>query len=115
MIRVNDRDEIEWQEGMTVARLLEVCRFTSPKIAVFVNGTNEPFMAILMDERFTPLPLSVILIAMAVVLFVVYELLTGNSPRAEGGATSMPIVRSAVMLFEDALISTTRISDLVPL
>ena len=38
MIRVNDRDEIEWQEGMTVARLLEVCRFTSPKIAVFVNG-----------------------------------------------------------------------------
>ena len=39
MIWVNDRDEIEWQEGMTVARLLEVCRFTSPKIAVFVNGT----------------------------------------------------------------------------
>ena len=36
-IRVNDRDEIEWQEGMTVARLLEVCRFTSPKIAVFVD------------------------------------------------------------------------------
>jgi len=39
MIRVNDRDEIEWQEGMTVTRLLEVCRFTSPKIAVFVDGT----------------------------------------------------------------------------
>jgi len=37
MIRVNDRDEIAWQEGMTVALLLEVCRFTSPKIAVFVE------------------------------------------------------------------------------
>ena len=38
MIRVNDRDEIEWQKGMTVALLLEACRFTSPKIAVFVDG-----------------------------------------------------------------------------
>lgn len=37
MIRVNDRDEIAWQEGMTVAQLLQVCRFTSPKIAVFVE------------------------------------------------------------------------------
>jgi thiamine biosynthesis protein ThiS len=38
VIRVNDRDEILWEEGMTVARLLAVCRFTSPKIAVFVDG-----------------------------------------------------------------------------
>ena len=38
MIRVNDRDEIEWQEGMTVAQLLQARRFTSPKIAVFVEG-----------------------------------------------------------------------------
>ena len=38
MIRINDRDEIEWQEGMTVAHLLQVCRFTSPKIADFVQG-----------------------------------------------------------------------------
>jgi thiamine biosynthesis protein ThiS len=38
MIRVNDRDEIEWQEGMTVSLLLEACHFTAPKIAVFVNG-----------------------------------------------------------------------------
>ena len=38
MIRVNDRHQIEWREGMTVTRLLEACRFTSPKIAVFVNG-----------------------------------------------------------------------------
>lgn len=38
MIRVNDRDEIAWERGMTVTRLLEKCHFTSPKIAVFVNG-----------------------------------------------------------------------------
>jgi len=38
MIRVNDRDKVEWQEGMTVTRLLEACHFTAPKIAVFVNG-----------------------------------------------------------------------------
>ena len=37
-IRVNDRDEIEWQEGMTVALLLRACRYTSPKIAVYVEG-----------------------------------------------------------------------------
>ena len=38
MIRVNDRDEIPWQEGMNVVMLLRLCRFTSPKIAVYVNG-----------------------------------------------------------------------------
>jgi sulfur carrier protein len=38
MIRVNDKVDVEWQEGMTVSRLLEACRFTSPKIAVFVDG-----------------------------------------------------------------------------
>jgi thiamine biosynthesis protein ThiS len=37
VIRVNDQDQIEWQEGMTVRRLLEVCHFTSPQIAVFVD------------------------------------------------------------------------------
>jgi thiamine biosynthesis protein ThiS len=42
MIRVNGRDEIEWQKGMTVALLLQVCLFTSPKIAVFVNGKLVP-------------------------------------------------------------------------
>ena len=40
MIRINnDRYRVEWQEGMTVARLIEVCRFTAPYLAVFVNGT----------------------------------------------------------------------------
>jgi thiamine biosynthesis protein ThiS len=38
MIRVNDRDDVEWQSGMTVARLLQICHFTSPKIAVFLDG-----------------------------------------------------------------------------
>ena len=38
MILVNERDEIPWQEGMTVTRLLEACRYTSPNIAVFVDG-----------------------------------------------------------------------------
>ena len=37
MIRVNDKLEVEWQEGMTVVVLLERCHFTSPKIAVFVD------------------------------------------------------------------------------
>jgi len=38
MIRVNDKLDVEWQEGMNVALVLEACRFTSPKIAVFVDG-----------------------------------------------------------------------------
>jgi thiamine biosynthesis protein ThiS len=38
MIEVNDRIEVVWREGMTVARLLEACRYTAPKIAVFVEG-----------------------------------------------------------------------------
>jgi thiamine biosynthesis protein ThiS len=37
MILVNNRDKIEWQKGMTVTGLLHACRYTSPKIAVFVN------------------------------------------------------------------------------
>ena len=37
MILVNNRDKIAWQPGMTVAKLLAVCRYTSPHIAVFVN------------------------------------------------------------------------------
>jgi thiamine biosynthesis protein ThiS len=42
MILVNNRDRIEWEEGMTVTRLLEVCRFTARQIAVFVNGDLVP-------------------------------------------------------------------------
>ena len=38
MILVNNRDKIPWQSGLTVTKLLEVCRYTSPHIHVFVNG-----------------------------------------------------------------------------
>ena len=37
MILVNNRDKIEWEEGMTIARLLEKCHFTAHQIYVFVN------------------------------------------------------------------------------
>ena len=38
MILVNDRDQIEWEEGMTVAWLLKKCGFTASQIHVLVNG-----------------------------------------------------------------------------
>ena len=38
MIRVNDRDEIEWEEGMTVSALLERFRYTFPHIIVKIDG-----------------------------------------------------------------------------
>ena len=42
MILVNNRDKIAWQPGMTVQTLLEVCRYTSPHIHVFVNDELVP-------------------------------------------------------------------------
>ena len=39
MIRVNDRLEIEWQQGMTIKDLLVTCNFTFPLINVTVDGT----------------------------------------------------------------------------
>jgi sulfur carrier protein len=38
MIRVNDRDEVEWQEGLTVSALLERFRYTFPHIIVRIDG-----------------------------------------------------------------------------
>jgi thiamine biosynthesis protein ThiS len=38
MLRVNDKLEIAWREGMTVRDLLRVCHFTFPLINVTVNG-----------------------------------------------------------------------------
>ena len=38
MILVNRRDEVAWEEGLTVARLLERLRFTFPHIIVSING-----------------------------------------------------------------------------
>ncbi len=46
MIRVNNRDEIEWQEGLTVSVLLERFRYTYPHIIVVLNGE------VLSDEEY---------------------------------------------------------------
>ena len=42
MIRVNDKFDIEWEEGLTVTRLLEQLGFTFPLIIVSVNGVMVP-------------------------------------------------------------------------
>jgi sulfur carrier protein len=42
MIRVNDKFEVEWQEGMTVNALLSILKFTFPMIVVSVNGKVVP-------------------------------------------------------------------------
>jgi thiamine biosynthesis protein ThiS len=38
MIRVNDREELGWTEGLTVRKLLEQLRYTFVHIVVKVNG-----------------------------------------------------------------------------
>ena len=42
MIRVNDKFDVEWREGMTVNSILEVLKFTFPMIIVSVNGRVVP-------------------------------------------------------------------------
>lgn len=42
MIRVNNKFDVEWQEGMTVNSLLEILKFTFPMIVVSVNGKIVP-------------------------------------------------------------------------
>ncbi len=42
MIRVNDRWEIPWREGMTVETVLVACKFTHHYVAVSVNGNLVP-------------------------------------------------------------------------
>lgn len=42
MVRVNNRDEIEWEEGMTVSTLLERMRYTFAHIIVTINGEVVP-------------------------------------------------------------------------
>lgn len=42
MIRVNDKFDVEWQEGMTVNSLLTILKFTFPMIIVSVNGRVVP-------------------------------------------------------------------------
>ncbi len=38
MIRVNNRDDLDWEEGLTVSDVLERMRYTFPHIVVKVNG-----------------------------------------------------------------------------
>ena len=42
MILVNNRDEVEWEEGLTVSTLLERFRYTFPHIIVKVDGEVVP-------------------------------------------------------------------------
>jgi thiamine biosynthesis protein ThiS len=42
MIRVNNRDEIAWEEGLTAAVLLERFRYTFPHIVVKIDGAVVP-------------------------------------------------------------------------
>jgi sulfur carrier protein len=42
MIRVNDKFEVEWEEGMTVTELLKRLRFSFPLIIVSVDGELVP-------------------------------------------------------------------------
>jgi thiamine biosynthesis protein ThiS len=42
MIRVNDKFDVEWQEGMTVDSLVKILKFTFPMIVVLVNGKIVP-------------------------------------------------------------------------
>ena len=42
MIRVNNRSDMEWEEGLTVSELLERLRYSFPHIIVKVNGEVVP-------------------------------------------------------------------------
>ena len=42
MIRVNDRDEVRWEEGLTILNLLERFRYTFPHIIVKIDGEVIP-------------------------------------------------------------------------
>jgi sulfur carrier protein len=42
VIRINNRDELEWEEGLTVSALLAWFRYTFPHIIVSINGEVIP-------------------------------------------------------------------------
>ena len=42
MIRVNDKWDVPWQEGMTVNEVLAACEFTHHYVVVSINGTTIP-------------------------------------------------------------------------
>lgn len=52
MIQVNDRTEVAWEEGMTVADLLERLNYTYPLIIVKVDGELVPRESY--DDRVIP-------------------------------------------------------------
>ena len=39
MIRVNDKYEVSWHQGMTVRDVLKACKFSFPLIIVSIEGT----------------------------------------------------------------------------
>ncbi len=42
MIRVNNKFDVEWQEGTTVNSILKILKFTFPMVVVSVNGKIVP-------------------------------------------------------------------------
>jgi thiamine biosynthesis protein ThiS len=42
MIRINNRDEMAWEEGLTVSALLDRLRYTFPHIIVKIDGAVVP-------------------------------------------------------------------------
>jgi thiamine biosynthesis protein ThiS len=42
MIRINNRDEVAWEEGLTVSTLLRRFRYTFPHIIVKIKGQVVP-------------------------------------------------------------------------
>ncbi|MCK4450078.1 MAG: sulfur carrier protein ThiS [Anaerolineae bacterium] len=42
MIRINNRDEVEWEKDLTVSALLARFRYTFPHIIVSINGEVVP-------------------------------------------------------------------------
>lgn len=42
MIRVNDKWDVAWRDGMTIQDLLTACKFTHHAIVVSVNGKLVP-------------------------------------------------------------------------
>jgi sulfur carrier protein len=42
MIRVNDKWDVSWRDGMTIRDVLQACKFTHHAIVVSVNGVVVP-------------------------------------------------------------------------
>lgn len=42
MVRVNDKWDVPWQQGMTVKVVLELCKFSHSHLVVSLNGDLVP-------------------------------------------------------------------------